>query len=444
MTISQAIPFNIDACNIIPFIVGCMCYTLCIDKVVDQEYTYVAEADDEDDVVDEADDVVNVIDEADDIVDVVDEVDDVVDDDEVVVEEADMMTLFFAHLRAKNNQPQPPPTINRGCVYKNTKLDSYLMRNIKPINEVLCKDFGYDVVWVHDKSKGINSHGSGKNGFVLAVHRAFMDHHGIEITPDIIWFIVAQQMATYINFGENSKNLASKLGVDHEGSLELVIMSNSESINTKDFFFFFPRFAEAISAKVGNDRYEMFVKAFTTTTDLEFGAFQIILMDAYKSYFEYTESTRCGIAEFCITGTAEDYSQIIAGVQTFATLDPKLKPWADRVIQLVDKLRSAVMGSFDDTYFDSFYHWQSMSGFCEVTGHIKDLYLFKQTSSGISLLEPDDKIELGNFPSCISKAPFKYEDDKIYLLEFVAGCAGYEFTDGVCRPRMFTAVVHQK
>ena len=359
---------------------------------------------------------------------------------EPAAEEADIMTLFFAHLRAKNKQPQPQPTINPGCVGKNPKQNIRSIQNIKPINAVLNTDFGYDVVWVHDKSKGINSHGSGQNGFVSAVQ----EHHGIEITPDIIWFIVAQQMATYINLGENSKKLASKLGVDHEGSQELVIMSNSESINTKDFSKSYPRFAEAISAKVGNDKYEMFVKIFTTTTDLEFGAFQIILMDAYKSYFEYTESTRCGIAEFCITGTTEDYSQIITGVQTFATLEPKLKPWADRVIQLVDKLRSAVMGSFDDTYFKSFYHWQSRSGFSEVTGHIKNLFLFKQTSSGISLLKPDDKIELGNFPCCISKAPFKYEDDKDYLLEFLAGCAGYEFINGVCRPKMFTAVVYQK
>ena len=420
-----------------------MSYKLYINEVVAQEPTPAA---DEAEVVAQeptpaADDPEVVVQEP---TPAADEAEVVVQEPTPAADEADIMTLFFAHLRAKNTQLQPQPTINPGRVYKNPELDSRFMKNIKPINEVLSNDFGYDVVWVHDKSKGINSHGSGKNGFVLAVHRAFMDHHGIEITPDMIWFIVAQQMATYINFGENSKKLGSKLGVTHEGSQELIIMSKSEPIGSKDFSTSYPRFAEAISAKVGSEKYEMFVKSFTTTTDLEFGAFQIILMDAYKSYFEYTESTRCGIAEFCITGTAEDYSHIIAGVQRFATLDPKLKPCADGVIQLVDKLRSAVMGSFDDTYFDSFYHWESMSGFCEVTGHIKDLFLFKQTSSGISLLEPDDKIELGNFPSCISKAPFKYEDDKIYLLEFVAGCAGYEFTNGVCRPRMFTSVVHQK
>ncbi len=346
---------------------------------------------------------------------------------------------LFAELRKKSTQKKPVPTVNLGYVAKN----SSNIISTKSITEALCAN-NYKVVWVHHQAKDIISAPPSLNGFVYACHNAFMEHHGIEITPDMIWFILAQQMATYINFGENSKKLASKLGISHQGKEEILLISESVPLNSKDFSTSYARFAQAILDRVGHDKYELFVKMFTTTTDLEFGAFQIVLMDAYQSYFEYTESTRCGISEFHITGVEKDFIQIIDGIKKFAELDSELSTWATKAIQLVDKLRLAVTGSFDQTYFNSFYHWERGSGYTEVTGHIKDLFLFKQTNKGICLLSESDKIELNNFPTCISKAPFKYLDDKDYLLEFLAGCAGHEFMDGICRPNMFTAVVYQK
>lgn len=345
----------------------------------------------------------------------------------------------FAELRKKSTQKKPESTVHLGYVAKNPSNK----RSPMSITEAL-RVKNYKVVWFHPQAKYIISAPHSLNGFVYACHNAFMDHHGIEITPDMIWFILAQQIATYINFDENSKKLAGKLGISHQGKEEILIMSESVPLNSKDFSTSYARFAQAILDRVGHDKYELFVKMFSTTTDLEFGAFQIVLMDAYQSYFEYTESTRCGISEFHITGTDKDFIQIINGIKKFAELDSELSTWATKAIQLVDKFRSAVTGSFDQTYFNSFYHWKSRSGCSEVTGHIKDLFLFKQTKEGISLLNESDTLELGNFPTCISKAPFKYLDDKDYLLEFLSGCVGHEFIDGICRPNMFTSVVYQK
>lgn len=345
----------------------------------------------------------------------------------------------FADLRKKRTQKKQETIVHLGNVDQNLSNKKSLMS----ITEAL-RAKNYKVVWVHPQAKYIISAPHSLNGFVYACHNAFMNHHGFEITPDMIWFILAQQIAAYINFGENSKKLADKLGISHQGKEEILIMSKSVPLNSKDFSTSYARFAQAILDKVGHDKYELFVKMFSTTTDLEFGAFQIVLMDAYQSYFEYTESTRCGIPSFKILGTSKDFTQIINGIKKFAELDSELSTWATKSIRLVNKLLSAVMGSLDETYFNSFYHWEKRSGCSEVTGHIKDLFLFKQTKKGIRLLNESDRLELSNFPTCISNAPFKYLDDKDYDLEFLAGCIGHEFVNGICRPNMFTAVVHQK
>ena len=121
--------------------------------------------------------------------------------------------------------------------------------------------------------------------FAQAARDAFYKHYPLTITPDDIWFCIAQGFAHHVNL--HAEELRHCF-VRHEGKEKLVV-------DRPDFFLgqpnpwpeVFGSFSEQIAEYVGRNLRDVVVADFSTTTEIHRAATEVALMDAFQGYFEY-------------------------------------------------------------------------------------------------------------------------------------------------------------
>ena len=144
--------------------------------------------------------------------------------------------------------------------------------------------------------------------FVAAVHRAFMDHRPLRLSPDAIWLLICQGVANHINV--HAEELRSRF-VSHEGKVEI-------GVRRDDFVKGSPEnpWVEVIDDLCGQIRQhvrpsiDLFLPAFTTTGLVERAVAGVVLLDAMRSYFTYDLDTFCGIPAITLEGTVEDWQAL--------------------------------------------------------------------------------------------------------------------------------------
>ena len=68
----------------------------------------------------------------------------------------------------------------------------------------------------------------GQHPFFKGMIDAFADHRPVVLTPDVIWFLICQGFAHYVN--DNPEELRN-LFVDHEGKIDLVVQSGKDLLS---------------------------------------------------------------------------------------------------------------------------------------------------------------------------------------------------------------------
>jgi len=122
------------------------------------------------------------------------------------------------------------------------------------------------------------------NALAQAAYDAFYRHHPLVLTPDAVWFSLAQGFAHHVAL--NAEALRGRF-VRHQGKEKLVV-------ERPDFFLgqpnpwpeLFAAFSDQIAAHIGRLR-DLVVADFSTTGPLERAASEVLLMDAFQPYFEY-------------------------------------------------------------------------------------------------------------------------------------------------------------
>ncbi|MBR4594803.1 MAG: DUF4419 domain-containing protein, partial [Bacteroidaceae bacterium] len=125
----------------------------------------------------------------------------------------------------------------------------------------------------------------GKNPFFKGMIDAFADHRPVVLTPDVIWFLICQGFAHYVN--DNPEQLRD-LFVDHEGKIDLVVQSSKELLSgNADWQAILDGFYEQIRENTQGDIADIMSEKFSTTGVNEHMVSQIVLMETVKSYFDY-------------------------------------------------------------------------------------------------------------------------------------------------------------
>jgi hypothetical protein len=304
------------------------------------------------------------------------------------------------------------------------------------------------------------------HGLAQAAHEAFYLHYPLVLSPDAVWFCIAQGFAHHIAL--NAEALRARF-VRHEGKKKLVV-------ERPDFFLgqpnpwseLFAAFSDQIGEHIGRLR-DLVVADFSTTGAVERAASEVVLMDAFQPYFEYEVRFGCGIPTITLLGNVDDWKSVRRRAAMLSEFG--LDAWTDALLPVLDEVVRTAEGHVDPGFWRSFFRYESGSGPSELTGWILTLfpYLKKLRKEGDRLVpnsyigrweqalraaerrkavrfEPEGPW-LGAIPSSLASAPVKFvdaRDGSIHMLRFVAGLFGVvqDAVTGALAPEFGWGIVH--
>ena len=136
---------------------------------------------------------------------------------------------------------------------------------------------------------------------VAAVHRAFMDHRPLWLSPDIIWLMICQGVANHIN--ANADALRSRF-VRHDGKVKIRVRRDDfiKGSPENPWALAIEELTSQVAEHIGSE-FNLFQVQFTTTGPVERAVLGVVLLDAMQSYFAYDVVSLCGIPAISLTGT---------------------------------------------------------------------------------------------------------------------------------------------
>ena len=146
-----------------------------------------------------------------------------------------------------------------------------------------------------------------KDNFYQCVVYAYACHKSLVLSPDMIWLLISQGFARYVN--AHAEELRPKL-VDHTGKMDLVVQFKTKK---DDWPKLIEGFASQIDQHTKGDIAKTITANFTTTGPVERVASQITLMESAKKYFNYIAMRlSCGIPSITIQGTPNDWEAVLS------------------------------------------------------------------------------------------------------------------------------------
>jgi len=222
---------------------------------------------------------------------------------------------------------------------------------------------------------------SNEHGLVQAVRLAYSCHIPLELSPDHLWNAILQGVSNHIE--KNSEELRSKfVNFDGKKTLEIIRDGFTKGSPHNDWAGCFDEWCEQIEGFIGSENKEKLCPEFSTTGPLEIACMNATLMDAMKSYFEYSCMTCCGIKAVKLQGTQEDWERIlhqVSGLREYG-----LDWWVDYLEPIFETILQSYMGEeIHPLFWESIYKYYSGAGsgtVPSVDGWIT--HLFPYTRSG--------------------------------------------------------------
>lgn len=191
----------------------------------------------------------------------------------------------------------------------------------------------------------------GKDVFFQTIVRAYADHRPLVLSPDMVWLLISQGFARYVN--AHPEELRDQL-VSHTGKMDLVIETEKELLEgDPEWDKLIDAFAKQINEYTKEDIAKTITADFTTTGTIERITSQITLMETMKSYFDYiVHYIACGIPTVTLTGTPEDWEKVLEKTKELEKYG--MEDWIQSLTPILTEFVNASKGKPDQTF------WQSM------------------------------------------------------------------------------------
>ncbi|HTF89324.1 MAG TPA: DUF4419 domain-containing protein [Planctomycetota bacterium] len=300
---------------------------------------------------------------------------------------------------------------------------------------------------------------------VQAAHDAFYEHRPLVLSPDSVWFCLAQGFAHHVSL--DPERLRRRF-VAHDGKITLLVARPDFSLGQSNPWpEMFAEFSDQLATHVGKFR-DLVVADFTTTGALERAASEVVLMDTFQGYFQYKARIGCGIPSVTLLGTPADWRSIRERAARFCEFE--LDAWTRVLLPVLDQIVLAAEGHDDREFWQSFFHDTNGSGMGALTGWIHVLFPYlkdsrtgahtpnshlpewERTYAASSAPGRQDRPRGGPFlseiPSGLSSVPVQVIDAQTMIehrMRFVAGMFGViEDTSGALAPEFGWAVIHDR
>ena len=291
--------------------------------------------------------------------------------------------------------------------------------------------------------RGVNFH-----PLVAAIHLAFNDHRPLVLSPDMLWLLVAQGLANHIN--ANAEELRPMF-VAHAGKAPIVVRRDDfkKGAPGNPWPEVFSEFSRYIRDHIGAATHDLLLPTFSTTGAVERAATEVVLLDAMQSYFSFDLRTLCGIPQFVLEGTADDWAALAERTRSIGQFG--LTWWTDALEPILSEFVAASHGQPNVGFWQSIYKRDNESGGPyangwitaffpylkdEKTGHVsrKNPWLAQGGEALKELLFPSKSRDPARFghglttdtlPSGLVRAPFVWKHYfSSYEMEFLGGFVG--------------------
>lgn len=265
------------------------------------------------------------------------------------------------------------------------------------------------------------------HSLLKTIFNSFSYHYPLILSPDDVWICITQGLAAHVN--QNAEKLRS-LFVQHTGKILLnhentYIKGSSNNDWSSSFDWFSGKIKEFIGKK-----HNLIVSNFSTTGPIEKAVSEIVLMDVVKNYFDYRETTLCGIPEITLLGTLEDWKDIRTRVEVFNKFG--LSWWTEYLLPFLDEFINAKDNKPNLGFWKSLFRYNGGSGGNRINGYIN--VLFPYVSNYKNVLVKNDTfgifdtfggISPSDYPIGISNVPFVWDYyGTIYDMDFLGGFVG--------------------
>lgn len=192
---------------------------------------------------------------------------------------------------------------------------------------------------------------TGKDVFFKTIVRAYAEHRPLVLSPDMIWVLISQGFARYVN--AHSEELRDQL-VNHNGKMDLVVLSDKELLSEDaDWEKMMSDFTARIRENTKGDIAKTITADFTTTGITERITSQITLMETMKSFFDYVvHYIACGIPSITLQGTPEDWQKVLDKTKQLEQYG--IGQWTQSLIPILTEFVKASEGKPDQSF------WQQM------------------------------------------------------------------------------------
>jgi hypothetical protein len=192
---------------------------------------------------------------------------------------------------------------------------------------------------------------TGKDVFFKTIVRAYAEHRPLVFSPDMIWVLISQGFARYVN--AHPEEMRDKL-VSHTSKMELVVQSEKDLLSEDaDWEKMMGDFTAQINENTKGDIAKTITADFSTTGINERITSQITLMETMKSYFDYVvHYIACGIPFVTLTGTPQDWQKVLEKTQQLQKY--AVGPWTKRLVPILTEFVKASEGKANQAF------WQDM------------------------------------------------------------------------------------
>jgi hypothetical protein len=141
--------------------------------------------------------------------------------------------------------------------------------------------------------------------------------------------------------------------VNFDGKLTLIVKTTTVTLDNPDspWETIFPEFTKKIAEHTGEELINVLSADFTTTTIVEKVASEITIMESMKAYFDYIALgvPMCGIPEFTLLGTAEDWQKILDKTKQLSRYE--LSWWTDELEPVLQEFVNASQGNINKEFW---------------------------------------------------------------------------------------------
>lgn len=284
----------------------------------------------------------------------------------------------------------------------------------------------------------------GPHGLVGAIGAAFALHLPLVLSPDDIWLAIAQGYA-----------LAAEGAPEPEEKTKLVV-ERSDFVLGGDNPWpeVFTAFSTQVRAHVGPEKHALLADPFSTSGPLHQAAREVVVMGAFKSFFDYVLVTRCGIPRVTLLGTPEDWSSLRRRAGALCELG--LEWWHPALDEVLEQFEGASRGHEVPAFWGEMFKRWDQSGGPYVTGWINVLFpfVFEQAELDMRTGEPigtdgyrrnpgavawrdrTHSMHEASIPTPLTRAPLVWQYvGRSIPLQFAAGFVGVQQdADGSVRP----------